>query len=173
MDKVALVNFCGLCRLGSLMALSLEKENITKKTDQSWQTISVRRDCCSTARVAACHWAWQPCPYVPRGYHVGADPGTTPCGGTSNSRRQTTGMSTSLSSSSSSSFSSRSTAQHSLMDDSSPTHSGTIFFLGGWFHSIGLDIYFSQLGVALHFVTNDIPGEKEERLCGCTPGQVC
>ena len=26
MDKVALVNFCGLCRLGSLMMLSLEKE---------------------------------------------------------------------------------------------------------------------------------------------------
>ena len=44
-------------------------------------------------------------------------------------------------------------------------HSGTIFFLGGWFHSIGLDIYFShdQLGVALHFVTNDIPGELKRR----------
>ena len=55
-------------------------------------------------------------------------------------------------SSSSSSFSSQSTAQHSV-DDISPTHSGTIFFLGGWFHSIGFDIYFSQLGVALHFVT--------------------
>ena len=168
MWTIAFVNFCGLCRLGSLMVLSLEKENITKKTDQSWQTLSVRRDCCSTARVAACHWA---CPYVPRGYHVGADPDTTPCGGTCNSRRQTTGTSTSLSSSSS--FSSQSTAQHSLVDDISPTDFGTIFFLGGWFHSIGLNIYFSQLGVALHFVTNNIPGEKEERLCGCTPGQVC
>ena len=79
--------------LALLMVLSLEKENITKKTDQSWQTISVRRDCCSTARVATCHWA---CPYVPRGNHVGADPDTTPRGGTSNSRRQTTGTSTSL-----------------------------------------------------------------------------
>ena len=47
------------------------------------------------------------------------------------------------------------------MDDISPTHSGTIFFLGGWFHSIGLDIYFSQFEVALHFVTNDIPGENK------------
>ena len=32
-----------------------------------------------------------------------------------------------------------------LVDDISPTHSGTIFLLGGWFHSIGLDIYFSKL----------------------------
>ena len=166
MDKVALVSFCGLCRLGSVDGAELREGKYHQKTDQSWQAISVRRDCCSTARVATCHWA---SPYVPRGYHVGADSDTTPCGGTSNSRQQTAGTSTSLSSS----FSFRSTAQHSSVDDISPTHSGTIFFLGGWFHSIGLDIYFSQLGVALHFVTNDIPGEKEERLCGCMPGQVC
>ena len=132
--------------LALLMVLSLQKENITNKTDQSWQTISVQRDCCSPARTATCHWA---CPYVPIGYHVGADPDTTPCGGTPDSRRQTTGTSTSLSSSSS--FSSRSAAQHSSADDICPTHSGTIFFLGGWFHSIGLDSLLFSVGSCTAF----------------------
>ena len=104
-----------------------------------------------------------------RGYHVAQIRKRSSCGVTSNSRRQTTGTSTSLSSSSSP----LSAAQHSLADDISPTRSGTISFLGGWFHSIGLDIYVSPLVVAPHFVTNDIQGEKEERLYGCTLDQLC